>query len=117
MVIFDCNGVLVDSEPLATAIVSQEFVRAGFPLTPDMIARYFTGRRPADMFADVECTTGRKLPTGFAPSVADSILRVFAASCARLIMPPMRCRGCADRNASPRHRRLSEFASASKAPG
>ena len=76
MVIFDCNGVLVDSEPLATAIVSQEFVRAGFPLTPDMIARYFTGRRPADMFADVECTTGRKLPTGFAPSVADLILRV-----------------------------------------
>jgi beta-phosphoglucomutase-like phosphatase (HAD superfamily) len=51
VVIFDCNGVLVDSEPLATAIVSQEFIRAGFPLTPDMIARYFTGRRPADMFA------------------------------------------------------------------
>ena len=58
MVIFDCNGVLVDSEPLATAIVSQEFMRAGFPLTPDMIARYFTGRRPADMFADVEFATG-----------------------------------------------------------
>jgi beta-phosphoglucomutase-like phosphatase (HAD superfamily) len=77
VVIFDCNGVLVDSEPLATAIVSQEFVRAGFPLTPDMIARYFTGRRPADMFADVEFATGRKLPTGFAASVADSILRRF----------------------------------------
>ena len=39
MVIFDCNGVLVDSEPLATTIASQEFMRAGFPLTPDMIAR------------------------------------------------------------------------------
>jgi len=50
VVIFDCNGVLVDSEPLATAIMSQEFTRAGFPLTPDMIAHYFTGRRPADMF-------------------------------------------------------------------
>jgi hypothetical protein len=59
VVIFDCNDVLVDSEPLATAIVSQESVRAGFPLTPDMIARYFTGRRPADMFADVEFATGR----------------------------------------------------------
>ena len=71
MVIFDCNGVLVDSEPLATAIVSQEFIRAGFPLTPDMIARYFTGRRPADMFADVEFATRRKLPAGFAAGVAD----------------------------------------------
>jgi beta-phosphoglucomutase-like phosphatase (HAD superfamily) len=77
VVIFDCNGVLVDSEPLATAIVSREFMRAGFPLTPDMVARYFTGRRPADMFADVEFATGRKLPAGFAASVADSILRHF----------------------------------------
>ena len=47
MVIFDCNGVLVESEQLATAVVSQEFVRAGFALTPDVVARYFTGRRPA----------------------------------------------------------------------
>jgi HAD superfamily hydrolase (TIGR01509 family) len=77
VVIFDCNGVLVDSEPLATAIMSQEFVRAGFPLTPDMIARYFTGRRPADIFADVEFATGRKLPAGFATGVADLILRRF----------------------------------------
>jgi beta-phosphoglucomutase-like phosphatase (HAD superfamily) len=27
VVIFDCNGVLVDGEQLATAIVSQEFMR------------------------------------------------------------------------------------------
>jgi HAD superfamily hydrolase (TIGR01509 family) len=77
VVIFDCNGVLVDSEPLATAIVSQEFMRAGFPLTPDVIARYFTGRRPADMFAEVEIAAGRKLPTNFAATVASVILRRF----------------------------------------
>jgi HAD superfamily hydrolase (TIGR01509 family) len=75
--IFDCNGVLVDSEPLATAIVSQEFVRAGFPLTPEVVARYFTGRRPADMFAEVERAARRKLPANFAASVADVILRRF----------------------------------------
>ena len=77
MVIFDCNGVLVDSEPLATAIVSREFVRAGFPLTPDMVARYFTGRRPADMFAEVELAAGRRLPPGFAATVAEAVLRCF----------------------------------------
>ena len=77
MVIFDCNGVLVDSEPMATAIVSQEFIRAGFPLTPDVIARYFTGRRPADMFAEVENATGRKLPANFAATVASATLRRF----------------------------------------
>jgi len=77
VVIFDCNGVLVDSEPLAAAIVSQEFMRAGFPLTPDIVARYFTGRRPADMFAEVEISAGRKLPPDFAITVATATLRRF----------------------------------------
>ena len=79
MVIFDCNGVLVDSEPLATAIVSQEFMRAGFPLTSDIVARYFTGRRPADMFAEVEIAAGRKLPADFAATVASATLDRFRA--------------------------------------
>ena len=77
MVIFDCNGVLVDSEPLATAIASQEFIRAGFALTPDIVARYFTGRRPADMFAEVEIAAGRKLPADFAATVASATLSRF----------------------------------------
>jgi HAD superfamily hydrolase (TIGR01509 family) len=79
MVIFDCNGVLVDSEPLATAIVSEEFMRAGFALTPDIVARYFTGRRPADMFAEVEMAAGRKLPDHFATTVTGATLRRFRA--------------------------------------
>lgn len=79
VVIFDCNGVLVDSEPLATSIVSQEFLRAGFPLTPDIVARFFAGRRPADMFAEVETAAGRKLPADFAATVAREILRRFRA--------------------------------------
>ncbi len=77
MVIFDCNGVLVDSEPLATAVVSQEFIRAGFNLTPDVVSRYFTGRRQADMFAEVETAAGRKLPDDFAATVTGAILRRF----------------------------------------
>ena len=40
MIIFDCNGVLVDSEPIATAVVAQEFHRAGFGISPEVIARY-----------------------------------------------------------------------------
>jgi len=79
LVIFDCNGVLVDSEPLATAVVSQEFMRAGFALTPDIVARYFTGRRPADMFAEVEAAAGRKLPADFAAIVTSATLRRFRA--------------------------------------
>jgi HAD superfamily hydrolase (TIGR01509 family) len=79
VIIFDCNGVLVDSEPLAATIVSQEFIRAGFALTPDIVARYFTGRRQADMFAEVEIAAGRKLPKDFAAIVASATLRRFRA--------------------------------------
>ena len=79
MVIFDCNGVLVDSEPLVIAVLSREFMRAGFALTPDIVARYFTGRRPADIFAAVEIAAGRKLPADFAATVANTILRRFRA--------------------------------------
>jgi HAD superfamily hydrolase (TIGR01509 family) len=79
VVIFECNGVLVDSEPLATAIVSEEFMRAGFPITPDIITRYFSGRRLADMFAEVEMAAGRRLPPGFAGTVAGATLRRFRA--------------------------------------
>jgi len=77
VVIFDCNGVLVDSEPLATAIVSQEFKRTGIALTPDMIARYFIGRRPTDMFAELEIAAGRKLPLDVVATIAGEILRRF----------------------------------------
>jgi HAD superfamily hydrolase (TIGR01509 family) len=79
MVIFDCNGVLVDSEPIAAAVAAEEFTRAGFPMTPEIVARYFTGRRPADMFAAVETATRRKLPANFGGLLTAATLRRFRA--------------------------------------
>lgn len=75
MIIFDCNGVLVDSEPIVAAVVAEEFNRAGFRVTPDIIARFFTGRRPTDMYADVEAAAGRRLPDNFGSITAAAILR------------------------------------------
>lgn len=77
MVIFDCNGVLVDSEPLAAAVAAAEFTRVGFPVTPEIIARYFTGRRAVDMCADMEAASDRKLPPNFGPNLAAAILERF----------------------------------------
>lgn len=69
MVIFDCNGVLVDSESIVAEVAAQELSRAGIPLTPELVARYFTGRRPSDMFAEVETAYQTKLPPNFATVV------------------------------------------------
>ena len=51
MFIFDCNGVLVDSESIVAEVASTELTRAGFVVAPETVARFFAGRRPIDMLA------------------------------------------------------------------
>ena len=79
MVIFDCNGVLVDSEPIAIAVLAAAFQRVGVPLPADVVAREFPGRRPADVFAAIERATGKKLPPDFQSMVAAETLRRLRA--------------------------------------
>ena len=75
MFIFDCNGVLVDSEAIVANVAATELTRAGFAVSPEIVARFFAGRRPADMLADLEVATQRKLPTNFASMLAGATLR------------------------------------------
>ena len=49
LVIFDCDGVLVDSEVLVTQIESEMLAELGADLSPDEIARHFTGLSDAVM--------------------------------------------------------------------
>jgi HAD superfamily hydrolase (TIGR01509 family) len=79
VLIFDCNGVLVDSEPIAAAVAADEFVRIGIPITPELVTRYFFGRRAADMFALIEAATHCKLPANFAADVAAATLKRLRA--------------------------------------
>jgi HAD superfamily hydrolase (TIGR01509 family) len=75
VIIFDCNGVLVDSEPIAAAVLAEAFKGAGVTTSADTVMRRFHGRRPADIFAAVEATTGRKLPSDFPVTVGLETLR------------------------------------------
>ena len=86
MFIFDCNGVLVDSEAIVADVAASELTRAGFAVSPEIIARFFAGRRPIDMLADIETATQRKLPPNFAMTLAAATLRRLAPSFAP---PPM----------------------------
>ena len=45
MFIFDCNGVLVDSEAIVANVAATELTRAGFAVSPEIIARFFAGPR------------------------------------------------------------------------
>jgi HAD superfamily hydrolase (TIGR01509 family) len=73
--IFDCNGVLVDSEAIAATVAAEELTRAGFTASPEIVASVSAGRRPSDMLADIEATSGRKLPANFATTLTVATLR------------------------------------------
>ncbi|MFB6818896.1 HAD family hydrolase [Streptomyces sp. NPDC056347] len=44
LVIFDCDGVLVDSEPIAVRIQVEVGAELGWPLTPQEVVEQFVGR-------------------------------------------------------------------------
>jgi HAD superfamily hydrolase (TIGR01509 family) len=75
LVIFDCNGVLVDSEPIAAAVLADAFKRIGIAVTADTALRRFQGRRPADIFAAVAAATNIGIPPNFPGEVATETLR------------------------------------------
>lgn len=77
MVIFDCNGVLVDGERIANTVLAEAFTSLGLTVSPEVIGRRFHGRRLGDIFAAVEAATRRKLPAGFTATVSDEVLRRF----------------------------------------
>lgn len=47
LVIFDCDGVLVDSEPISVEVMVAEFEKAGVAIDADYVYRHFLGRSMA----------------------------------------------------------------------
>lgn len=62
LVIFDCDGVLVDSEPIANRVLVELIGESGRALTHEDSERRFRGRRMDDVMQQVEALTGRALP-------------------------------------------------------
>ena len=44
LVIFDCDGVLVDSEPITLTLIAERLTRAGLPVDHAEVERLFVGR-------------------------------------------------------------------------
>jgi HAD superfamily hydrolase (TIGR01509 family) len=61
LVIFDCDGVLVDSERIAVRIDAVVLARLGWKLTEPEIVERFVGRSEAYMVSEIERVIGRPL--------------------------------------------------------
>lgn len=60
-VLFDCDGVLVDSEPITNGVLREVLNESGWAITPDECERLFIGRAVRDQRALIEAETGRPL--------------------------------------------------------
>ena len=61
LVIFDCDGVLVDSERLGVRVEAEALAALGWPLTEAEVVERFMGRTTAAMRAAIEAHLGRPL--------------------------------------------------------
>jgi HAD superfamily hydrolase (TIGR01509 family) len=76
LVIFDCDGVLVDSEPIAARHTAISVSELGWEMTADDAKREFLGDTHANIVRRIEQYIGRPVPSDWA---ARNQLRFFAA--------------------------------------
>ncbi|UFN47133.1 HAD family phosphatase [Roseomonas sp. OT10] len=82
-VLFDCDGVLADSEGIVDRLISAEMTERGWALTPAQSGRTFLGLSLPDMVPLIEARTG-PLPPGW----LDDFTRRVTQTMAREV-PPM----------------------------
>jgi HAD superfamily hydrolase (TIGR01509 family) len=80
LVIFDCDGVLVDSEVISCRAHAETLTRHGYPITDDQVLERFLGRSMRQAVREVEAELGRNLPQDFHSQVYAEIFRLFAIS-------------------------------------
>ncbi len=65
LVIFDCDGVLVDSEPLSNAALAETFQAFGFPISEQTCIEQMKGHTLPYCFELAERLVGRPVPADF----------------------------------------------------
>lgn len=76
LVIFDCDGVLVDSEPVANRVVAEALTQIGWPMTPEEANGHFLGLTFDAMLPIITARVGAP-PEGWRPALVQAILRAM----------------------------------------
>jgi HAD superfamily hydrolase (TIGR01509 family) len=65
LVIFDCDGVLIDSEPIACSVLASTLSSLGFPISAEQGVLRFTGISAGNIRQIIELEFARALPREF----------------------------------------------------
>jgi HAD superfamily hydrolase (TIGR01509 family) len=79
LVIFDCDGVLVDSEIISCRAHATVLTRHGYPITPEQVFTRFLGRSTRQANLEVEAELGRNLPADYHSQLQDELHHSFEA--------------------------------------
>jgi HAD superfamily hydrolase (TIGR01509 family) len=96
-VIFDCDGVLVDTEPISNRVLAGLLTQAGLPTTFEDCMRDYRGRAMASVLVLAEQRLGGPLPAGLSDRYYAEVESVFA----RELQPVPGVVGALDRIALP----------------
>jgi HAD superfamily hydrolase (TIGR01509 family) len=77
LVIFDCDGVLIDSEAICARVQADALSRLGYPITYDDMIRRFTGVPDREMYVTIEREFGRPLPPDYDDLASREITKRF----------------------------------------
>ena len=80
LVIFDCDGVLVDSEVISCRAHAEVLTRHGYPISVEQVFDRFLGRSSRQAHLEVEAELGRRLPDDFHSQLQDELFQSFAAT-------------------------------------
>jgi HAD superfamily hydrolase (TIGR01509 family) len=86
-IIFDCDGVLIDSERVACEIDARELSAHGVPITPESLSMRFSGVSYRDMYRILEAESGVRLPAGYAERTHALVLAACEAEGPTLAIP------------------------------
>jgi len=78
LVIFDCDGVLVDSEVISCRAHAETLTRHGYPITSEQVLTRFLGVSDREARQAIETELGHKLPDDFEQQVKTATLRSYA---------------------------------------
>lgn len=83
LIIYDCDGVLIDSEALCDRVVSAALARQGWAVGAEECHRRFLGLTFADIQAAAERHLARRLPSGW----VDALIVAVTDAMARAVEP------------------------------
>lgn len=77
LIIFDCDGVLVDSEVISCRAHAEMLTRHGYTITAEQVLQRFLGVSDREARLAIEAEMGRKLPDDFELQMKQAALRLY----------------------------------------